>query len=415
MKIVVMGAGVIGVTSAYFLARDGHEVTVIDRQPIPANETSFANAGGIAPGHSYAWASPQVPMILLRSLWRNDQAFRLRFKPDPHMWAWCVRFLGQCTAEKARLNTTRKLRLCAYSQRVLNAVVQHTGVQYDRQTNGYLYLYRTPESLARGVAKTEVLAAGGQTFEVVDRERAARIDPALAPVKEKFAGGIFCPTDESGDVHKFTNGLADYCKAELGVRFAMETTIRGIDVAGDRVERVVTDKADYRADLYVLSLGSYSPVVARRIGVHLPIYPVKGYSVTLPIAPEHTAPAIGGVDEDNLVAFTRMGNRFRLTATAEFAGYETTYRPSDFTAMLRAARDLFPNAGNYDKPLYWAGLRPMTPEGTPIFGYGRHKNLFMNTGHGHVGWTMACGSGRITADLVAGRPAEIDLDGMMMH
>jgi D-amino-acid dehydrogenase len=415
MKIVIMGGGVIGVTSAYFLARDGHEVTVLDRQPVPANETSFANAGLVAPGHSYAWAQPQVPMILLRSLWRNDQALRLKFNLDPRMWLWGIKFLAQCTAEKARINTTRKLGLCVYSQNALHGVVQHTNIAYDQRANGCIYLYRTPAALEKGVLKTKILAESGQKFEVVDGERAAEIDPIFRPVKDKIAGGIYCPTDESGDVNMFTRGLAELCQRELGVSFEMETTIRGIDVAGGRVERIITDKGDFTADHYVLSLGSYSPFVARKIGINLPIYPVKGYSVTLPVGPEHEAPTLGGVDEENLVAFTRMGDRLRLTATAEFSGYDTTHKPSDFATMLAAARDLFPNGGDYSQPTYWAGLRPMTPEGTPIFGYARYDNLYLNTGHGHMGWTMSCGAGKIAADLIAGRKADIDLAGMTLQ
>ena len=415
MKIIIMGGGVIGVTGAYFLARDGHEVTVLDRQPVPANETSFANAGLVAPGHSYAWASPQAPMILLRSLWRDDQSLRLKFNLDPRMWSWGLKFLAQCTAERARINTTRKLGLCVYSQKALHGVVQHTNIAYDRRANGCIYLYRTAAALEKGILKTKILADSGQQFEVVDGGRAAEIDPIFQPVKDKIAGGIYCPTDESGDVNMFTLGLAEFCQRELGVSFEMETTIRFIDVAGDRVERIVTDKGSFTADHYVLSLGSYSPFLARKIGIKLPIYPVKGYSVTLPVGPQHEAPNLGGVDEENLVAFTRMGDRLRLTATAEFSGYSTTHKPSDFATMLAAARDLFPNGGDYSRPTYWAGLRPMTPEGTPIFGYGRYDNLHLNTGHGHMGWTMSCGAGQIAADLIAGRQADIDLTGMTLQ
>lgn len=415
MRILIMGAGVVGVAGAYFLARDGHEVTVVDRQPHPANETSFANAGLIAPGHSYAWASPQAPVILLKSLWRDDQAFRLKLTPDPYMWLWCLKFLGQCTTERAALNTSRKLRLAVYSQKMLHAVVQHTGVKFDCRSEGCLYLYRDAAALERGALKTKILADGGQRFEVVDGKRAAEIDPIFAPVRDKIAGGIFCPTDESGDVNMFTRGLADFCRRELGVSFELGATIQGFRIAGGKIEQVVTDKGALTADLYVLSLGSFSSVVARKAGVYLPIYPVKGYSVTIPIGPEHEAPSIGGVDEQNLVAWARLGDRLRLTATAEFAGYDANHHPADFATMFKAAKDLFPQGGDYAKPTYWAGLRPMTPEGTPIFGYARLDNFFMNTGHGHMGWTMACGAGRIAADLIAGRQAEIDLAGMTMR
>ena len=415
MKVLVMGSGVIGVTTAYCLARDGHEVAVVDRHAEPAAETSFANAGLIAPGHAYTWASPSAPMILLRSLYRNDQAFRLRLRPDPRMWGWFLLFLRCCTAERARVNTIRKLGLCRYSQEVFHEVAGDAGIEYDGRTGGLLYLYRTPASFAVGAEKARLLEENGQRLELVDRERVAEIEPSLAPVKDRIEGGIYCPTDESGDARLFTSALAEACRERLGVRFHFGTTIMAIDTEGDRVRRVVTDKGDHRADIYVLALGCQSPLLARPIGIRLPIYPVKGYSVTVPVGPDHRAPAHGGVDEDNFVAFARLGDRFRLTATAEFAGYDTGHAPGDFTAMLRAARDLFPDAGDYGRPTYWAGLRPMTPEGTPILGRCRYGNLFLNSGQGHMGWTMACGSARITADLIAGRAAEIDLDGMTLQ
>jgi D-amino-acid dehydrogenase len=248
----------------------------------------------------------------------------------------------------------------------------------------------------------------------MDPAQAAEVDPALAPVRDRLAGAIFAPTDESGDARLFTLGLAEAC-ASRGVAFRYGETIRGFRMAGDAVEAVVTDRGEAAADAFVLALGVYSPHLARQLGARLPIYPVKGYSVTLPVAGRNNAPKIGGVDEDNLVAYARFGDRLRLTATAEFAGYSTEHTPSDFGHMLSAARDLFPDGGDYGQPSYWAGLRPMTPEGTPILGRGRHRNVYFNTGHGHMGWTMACGTGRITADLVAGRTPEIPLDGMTLH
>lgn len=293
-------------------------------------------------------------------------------------------------------------------------MVGETGVEFDRLEGGLLYLYRTAASFERGAANAKTLVEGGQKLEAVDSDRAAEIDPALQPVKEKIAGAIYCPTDESGDTRKFTTGLASVCR-QAGVEFAFDTAIRRIEAEGDRITKLVTDKGDLAADVYVMCLGSYSPILARPLGVRLPIYPVKGYSVTVPIRDAARAPAMGGVDEDNLVAYARFGDRLRLTATADFAGYDTAHAPKDFRSMLRTARDLFPDAADYDRPDYWAGLRPMTPEGTPIFGLGPHTNLFYNTGHGHMGWTMACGAARITADLIAGRRPDIDLDGMTVR
>jgi D-amino-acid dehydrogenase len=409
-----MGGGVIGVTTAYYLARDGHEVTVLDRQPQVASETSFANAGLIAPGHAYTWASPRAPKILFKSLFSGKQAFRLRPRADPQMWAWMLLFLRNCTTERARLNTIRKLRLCVYSQEALHEVVEATGVAYDRSTGGALYLYRTPASFDRGVASSSILRHNGLRLEVVDRDRVAALEPALAPVKDRLAGAIYAPTDESGDARMFTHALAAFCRNKMDVRFGLETTIRGVDVQGETIVRLLTDKGEIRADTYVLALGCDSPILARQLGLRLPIYPVKGYSVTVPIGREDAAPHLGGVDEEHLVAFARMGARLRLTATAEFSGYDRSHRPKDFRTMLRVARELFPEGGDYTRPLYWAGLRPMTPEGTPILGQTRYRNLLLNTGHGHMGWTMACGSARITADLLAGRQPDISLEGMTL-
>jgi D-amino-acid dehydrogenase len=414
MKIVVMGGGVIGVTTAYYLARDGHEVTVLDRQPHAANETSFANAGLVAPGHAYTWASPRAPKILLKSLFRDDQAFKLRLRADPRMWSWLLLFLRQCTDERARRNTICKLRLCLYSQEALHEVVSATGVAYDAQTGGLLYFYRSQEGFERGIANSVILCEHELPLEIVDRDRVAQLEPALAPVKDRIAGAIYAPSDESGDAHLFTRALAAFCRAKMGVHLEFETTISRLAVQGDRIDRILSDKDPIRADAYVLALGCDSPSVARQIGIRLPIYPVKGYSVTIPVRPGDTAPHLGGVDEEHLLAYARMGDRLRLTAKAEFAGYDRSQRPEDFRHLLQVARDLFPTGGDYTRPLYWAGLRPMTPEGTPILGQTRYRNLFLNTGHGHMGWTMSCGSARIIADLIAGRTPELSLEGLTL-
>ena len=414
MKLLVLGSGVAGVTAAWWLLRDGHDVTVVDRQPAPARETSYANAGLVAPGHSIAWASPKVPKMLLKSLWRNDQAFRFRPTANPRMRAWSWKFLRQCTAERARVNTLRKHALCLYSQRLFRELVDETGIDYDGHTGGLLYLYRTAETLERGIANMRILADDGQEQEIVDPDRVAEIDPALSPTRDKIAGGVFCPTDESGDARLFSANLVELCQAQ-GAEFHFDTAVEKIVADSDRVERVATSRGDMRADLYVLSFGCYSPHAVRPLGVSLPVYPVKGYSVTLPVGPNHIAPTIGGVDEENLVAWCRMGDRMRITATAEIAGYSTNYQASDYTKMLSSAKDLFPDGGDYDQPEYWAGLRPMTPAGTPILGFGRHRNLCYNTGHGHMGWTMACGTAAITADLIGNREPELPLDGMTLR
>jgi D-amino-acid dehydrogenase len=416
MKILVMGAGVIGVTTAYQLLKDGHEVAVVERLERAGEETSAGNAGLIAPGHSYAWASPAAPGILLKSLFREGQALRFRLRPDPRLWAWSLKFLRQCTAERARINTLRKHALCRYSQDMLHQVVAETGVEYDGLDGGLLYLYRDPANFEQAAVKTRLLAEAGQEIETIDMARAIEIDPALAPARDKLAGAIFCPTDESGDSRLFTQALAGVC-AGRGASFHYGTTIRRIAVAGDRVEKVVTDRGEFSSDAYVMALGCDSPILARQLGVKMSVYPIKGYSVTIPVetANRDKAPRIGGVDEDNLVAYVRMGERLRITATAEFAGYDLSHRPSDFRHMLAAARDLFPEGCAFDKPSYRACLRPMTPEGAPIFGLGPQANLYFNTGHGHMGWTMANGAARIAADLIAGREPAVDLAGMTLR
>jgi D-amino-acid dehydrogenase len=411
-RTVILGAGVIGVTSAYYLAKEGHQVTVIDRQAGPASETSFANAGLVAPGHALTWASPRAPKILWRSLFRDDQALRLKLSADPRMWAWCLRFLANCTTEASRRNTTRKLGLCVYSQAALQSLVADTGLRYDRQEGGLLYLHRNRASLESAIRNSAILRDNGLRLDVLDPAGCARIEPALAPALDKIAGGLYCPTDESGDSHAFTRQLADRCKS-LGVVFHFETQITGFASAADRVEQVLTDRGAFAGDNFVLALASESAILGRKLGLKLPVYPIKGYSATVPINGHNGAPTLGGVDDTNLVAYCRMGDRLRLTATAEFSGYDTTHAPADFRVMLDTARDLFPDAGDYDRASYWACLRPMTPEGTPIFGPGRQRNLFINTGQGHMGWTMACGSGRVLADLIAGRKPEIDLTGML--
>ncbi len=414
MRIAVLGAGVIGVTTAHALAQDGHAVTVIDRLPGAADETSFANAGLVAPGHAYTWASPRAPRILLRSLWDDRAALRFRPRLDPRLWAWSWAFLRNCTAEAARVNTQRKVRLCIYSQGELDRVLAETGIDHHRVEGGLMYLYRSAASFERGAANAAILRAEGLEIRAIDAAEAARLDPALAGAKDRLAGALFCPSDESGDARVFTRALADHIAERFGVAFRYGTEITGFETEGDRVAAVRTAQGPVPVDALILCLGVFSPALGRALGARLPIYPVKGYSVTLPTEGRNDIPRFGGVDEDNLTAYARFGDRLRVTATAEFAGFDKSHAPRDFTHMLASIRDLFPDAADYARPSYWAGLRPMTPEGTPIFGRARYANAWFNTGHGHIGWTMSCGSARIAADLIAGRRPAIDLAGMVL-
>ncbi|WP_342643287.1 D-amino acid dehydrogenase [Rhodoligotrophos ferricapiens] len=411
MKVVVIGGGVVGVTTAYQLQQDGHEVTLIEKQPQVAEETSWGNAGMVAPGHSFAWSSPQAPMILLKSLVKKNQA--LRFKPslDPRLWTWSLKFLAQCTEERARINTLRKHRLATYSQGVLHEVVARENIQFDNNARGIMYFYRDEASLERGIAHMKILADDGQEMRTISRDEILKLDPSLASAAHKIAGAVYCPTDETGDCNKFTNGLAKLC-IERGAEFRTGTAVTRINVSGNQVASVQTDKGEVKGDLYVLSAGNYSPILARPIGIDLPIYPVKGYSLTIPIGNHGAAPTIASVDENNLVAITRMGDRVRVTATAEFAGYNTSHKPDDFTFMKGIVQELYPDGADYDRAFMWAGLRPMTPTNMPIIGPSRYRNLFFNTGHGHIGWTMSNGSARIAADMIAGRTPAIPLDGL---
>lgn len=410
MRVAVMGAGVVGVTTAHELLKDGHEVVVIERHDKPAADTSWGNAGMIAPGHSFAWASPKAPMILLKSLFSRNQALRFTPSADPRLWSWSLLFLAQCTEARARRNTVRKHRLAVYSQQVLHRTLDEVALDFDRRDGGILLSYRSPQSLERGIAHMEILAELGQEIRVLDRAGAVAAEPALESAAEVISGAILCPTDETGDCHRFTAALAADC-AGRGAEFRFDTTIERIDVDGDRVTGLSTSAGRIAADAYVLALGCQSPMLARPLGIRLPIYPIKGYSLTAPVGNHRSPPGIGVIDEDNLVAISRFGDRVRVTATAEFAGYDTSHRPSDFDHMLNVASGLFPDGADYERAERWAGLRPMTPEGTPYFGPTRYRNLHLNTGHGHIGWTMSHGSARIAADLIAGREPAIPVDG----
>ena len=413
MKAVVLGAGVIGVASAYYLAADGYEVTVIDRREQAASETSYGNAGLITPGDSYAWASPEALKLFLKSLYRRDLGIKMRAYADPRLWSWSLKFLRECTLARTRINTLRKLRLTLYARECLAGLIARTGISFDATSRGVVYFYRSQESLDHGVRHMRLLADHGLRIEVVDRNRLVEIEPALAPAKDKLAGAIFSPMDQTGDSAQFARKLAAWCAEQAGVTFRYGTMINSLAAEGDSLRRVTTDQGPIDADLVVLALGAESPRLAQSIGVTLPIYPVKGYSLTVPTSGAHQAPSIGGVDEDKLIAFSRLGNRLRLAATAEFAGYSQRYHPTDFRALLATAKELFPNGGDYENAERWAGLRPMTPSSVPILGRAVYRNLYLNVGHGHVGWTMCCGSGKFVADLVAGRKPEIDPEGLL--
>jgi len=412
MRIVVLGGGVVGVTTAYQLQRDGHEVVLLERNPEVASGASWGNAGMIAPGHSFVWSSPRAPMILAKSLMLKDQALRFRLSADPRLYAWTWGFLKECTAAKARRNTLLKHRLAAYSQKVLDQVVADEAIDYDRNTRGILYMHRSQKALDSGVEHMKLLESDGQAIKVLTRDHVIALEPGLAHAGEKIAGAILCPTDETGDCAKFTRALAARI-VERGGAIVTGATVQGLTTDSDKVTQALTDRGPFAGDAYVLALGAESPILARKLGLRLPIYPIKGYSLTIPIGAAKSPPTIACLDEHNLVAISRFRDRLRITATAEFAGYDASHKPSDFAFMKRVTQELFPDGAEYDRAEMWAGLRPMTPTNLPLVGQRRFKNLVLNCGHGHIGWTMSHGSARIAADLIAGRAPAIPLDGLM--
>ena len=412
MEILILGGGVVGVTTAYQLVKDGHQVKVIDLQPPGMGGASYGNAGLIATGHSIAWGSPKALKIWFDSIFQQDPVFRMKFQADSQFIRWGLKFLSQCTKQKAKKNSLAKHKISVYSQKILNEVVEETSIQYERNAKGLFYLYRNPQVMEAGAHHLRLLQEAGQTMETADKERALEIIPELADSQDQIAGGVFSPSDESGDSRLFTEHLMEVCRGISGT-FESGVSIERLESSGDKIKRVVTNRGTYTADHYVLCLGAWSPLLVRdSLRVWLSIYPVKGYSITIPVEKDHTPPRIGGLHEEDLLGFAPMGDHFRVSSVSEFTGYDIGHTPEDFEHILSTSKKLFPNAGNYEKAEFWSGLRPMTPEGTPILGRGRHSNLFYNTGHGHLGWTMSCGTARITADLIAGKTPEISTENM---
>ena len=406
MKILILGAGVIGISTAYELAKSGYKVTVVDRQSEPAQETSYANAGLISPGHAFAWANPQVPKVLFKSLFRNDQAFRFRFSLDPQFWKWGWKFLKECIGDRSTQNTLAKFRLCDYSQQILKEIASETEITFDLNQRGLLFIHRSKRSLEQIAKKIEALGDEFASQKILSPHQIIKMEPSLSHVENKISGGIFSPHDDSGDCYEYTQKLAKRCE-EIDVKFLYDTTIKSISASNGKIESVETDQGQLHSDIYILSLGSYSPLFVKPLGIDLPIYPVKGYSLTIPVTNNDECPEHSGIDEDNLLAFSRMEAKLRFTATAEITGYKTTHKKSDFLYMLNLARDLFPHAGDYNQIEYWSGLRPMTPKGTPLLGQTKYPNLILNTGHGHLGWTMASGSARLIRQLISGEPSDL--------
>lgn len=407
MKIVVLGAGVIGVTSAWYLAKAGHEVTVIDRQPAAALETSFANAGEISPGYSSPWAAPGIPMKALKWMFMEHAPLIIQPRPDWARLSWMARMLMNCTSEAYAVNKSRMVRLAEYSRDCLMELRAETGISYDERMQGTLQLFRTEKQVAAAEKDIAVLQADGVPFEVLDADACIAAEPGLAGAKHKIAGGLRLPGDETGDCFKFTQSLADMAKA-LGVTFRHGVSIDRLEASMGRITSVHTSEGRVTADAFVVALGSYSPMLLREFGIKLPVYPVKGYSITVPIVDVTRAPVSTVMDETHKIAITRLGDRIRVGGMAEIAGFDTSLPPRRQATLTHSVEDLFGGAGDQSRAQFWSGLRPMTPDGTPIVGRSPIQNLFLNTGHGTLGWTMAAGSGRVLADIVSGRRAGIE-------
>jgi D-amino-acid dehydrogenase len=411
MKITILGAGVIGVTSAYYLAKAGHEVTVIDRQPGPALETSFANAGEISPGYSSPWAAPGIPQKAVKWVFMKYAPLIIQPMLDADTWRWVIAMLGNCTSARYAINKSRMVRVAEYSRECLIALREETGIEYDGRARGTLQLFRTQKQLD-GIGKDiAVLKSDGVPFSVLDAAGCVAAEPGLAHVREKIVGGLQLPHDETGDCFKFTNELAKRAEA-LGVVFRYGVDILGVRSEGKRVVAVRTSAGEITSDVFVAAMGSFTPKLVKPLGLRVPVYPVKGYSITVPIVDESRAPVSTVMDETYKIAITRLGDRIRVGGMAEIAGFNRDLPPSRKATLVYSVEDLFGGAGDQSQASYWTGLRPMTPDGTPVIGRTEFSNLFLNTGHGTLGWTMACGSGQLLADLIDGKKPDIQSDDL---
>jgi len=413
MKILILGSGVIGTTAAWYLNQAGHEVEVIDRQPGAALETSYANAGEVSPGYSSPWAGPGVPVKAVKWLLMHFGPLVIRPKVDPAMVTWCLQMLRNCTEARYAVNKARMVPIAEYSRDCLKALRAETGIEYDARQQGTLQLFRTEKQVKGTAGDIEVLRQFGVPYEELDPEGCIRVEPALASVRGKFVGGLRLPNDETGDCKMFTERLAAMATA-AGVKFGFNTQIKGIATEAGRIAGVDTDKGLKKADVYVAALGSYTPLLVKPLGLNVPVYPIKGYSITVPITDASGAPESTVMDETYKVAITRLGDRIRVGGTAEISGYDLALRESRRATLEHSVGDLFPKGGDLKRATFWCGLRPMTPDGPPVIGMTKYDNFYLSTGHGTLGWTMACGSGRVLADTLSGRKPEIDISELSL-
>ena len=413
-RTVVLGGGIVGVTTAYYLARAGCQVTVIEQRSQAGMETSFANGSLITPSMSDPWASPEIPGKLLKWLGREDSPFLLRPSALPGLFGWGVKFLRECTADAWLRNTRNIFRLCSFSRDALTELVAETAVDYDASRRGTLHLFHDAESMDATRRVADALAAMGLSHQVLDGAGCVELEPMLTGQSDSIVGGIHYPEDEAGDAHRFTQGLAQYCAAQ-GVTFRYDETIGSIDCHNGKVASVVTNKERIDVDACVVALGNGSAEQVRTLGIKLPIYPVKGYSLTYPVSTWNGAPKVPFVDDVKKVGVVRLGERIRVAGTAEFTGHDQTLNPRRIASLERHFFELFPDYPYKSQGKAWTGLRPMTPDGIPYLGGTQIEGLYLNTGHGHLGWTMSCGSAKVIADLMTRGTSEFDLSGMTLE
>lgn len=413
MRVIVLGSGVIGVASAYYLAQQGAQVTVLDRQAGPAEETSFGNAGQISPGYSTPWAAPGIPFKAVK--WMFQHHAPLAINIDGSMWQlqWMAQMLKNCNPASYTTNKERMMRVAEYSRDCLKALRETTGIEYENRAKGTLQVFRSEAQLEAVQRDIQVLEECGVGYALLDREGLAQVEPALAHAQDKLVGGLHLPNDETGDCYLFTNALANKAKA-LGVDFRFNQQVEGLVVEGDSIKGVRINGQTLTADRYVLAFGSYSRDFLKPLELNLPVYPVKGYSLTIPIVQPEFAPQSTVLDETYKIAITRFDQRIRVGGMAELSGFNLGLNQDRRATLEMVTQDLFPG-GNMAEASFWTGLRPMTPDSTPIIGATRFKNLFLNTGHGTLGWTMACGSGKLISDIVLNHQTDISTEGLSLQ
>lgn len=425
MKVIVLGSGIIGTASAWFLHKAGHEVTVIERQPGAAQETSFANGCQISVSHAEPWANPAAPKKILKWLGKEEAPLLFRFRPEWLQWKWGLNFLRECTPARTADNIRQIVAIAEYSRQTLQSVRAETGINYDYLTRGILHFYTNQKDFDESLGAARLMRELGCPRNSIDADEVVRVEPALATIRDKIVGGDFTATDESGDVYKFTTGLAAKA-AEAGVQFRFSTTVTRLLTEGSGAHakikgvEIISPEGRHQvlhADAFVMAMGSFSVSLLKPLGIDLMIYPGKGYSATYAVTNPDAAPTVSLTDDGYKLVLSRLGDRLRVAGTCELNGYTRELNTTRCEAITHRTRELFPDACDYDHPIYWTGLRPLTPSNVPYIGKTKFANLFLNTGHGTLGWTMGCGSGRAIAEIVSGRKPDVDFrfTGMPYH